>query len=44
MLAKDREFKRFLQEDRPEEEPVEEEMAEMEMSPEDEDAMLMERM
>ena len=43
MLAKDKEFKRFLQEDRPEEEPVEEE-AEMEMSPEEEDSMMMERM
>jgi hypothetical protein len=44
MLAKDKDFKRFLQEDRPEEEPVEEEMAEMEMTPEDEDALMMERM
>jgi hypothetical protein len=44
MLSKDREFKRFLQEEKPEEEPMEEPMAEMEMSPEEEDAMLMKRM
>ena len=44
MLAKDREFKRFLQEEKPEKEPMEEDMDEMEMSPEEEDAMLMERM
>ena len=44
MLSKDREFKKFLQEVKPEEETMEEPMAEMEMSPEEEDAMLMERM
>jgi hypothetical protein len=44
MLAKDREFKRFLQEDKAEEEAPMEEEAEVEMSPEEEDAMLMERM
>jgi len=44
MLAKDREFKRFLQEDKAEEEAPMEEEAEVEMSPEEEDAMLMERL
>jgi len=44
MLAKDKDFKRFLQEEKPEEEPMEEDMAEMEMSPEMEDDLMMERM
>jgi hypothetical protein len=45
MLARDREFKRFLQEEAPEEEPeMEEGMDEMAMSPEDEDKLMMERM
>jgi hypothetical protein len=45
MLARDREFKRFLQEEAPAEEPeMEEGMDEMAMSPEDEDKMMMERM
>jgi len=43
MLAKDREFKRFLQEDQ-KEEPAPEMEEEMAMSPEEEDAMLMERL
>jgi hypothetical protein len=43
MLAKDREFKRFLQEEK-QEEPMEEPMAEMEMTPEMEDDLMMERM
>lgn len=44
MLAKDKDFKRFLQEDKAEEEAPMEEEAKMEMSPEDEDALMMERM
>jgi hypothetical protein len=44
MLSKDREFKRFLQEEKQEEEPMEEDMAEMEMTPEMEDDLMMERM
>jgi hypothetical protein len=44
MLSKDREFKRFLQEEKPEEEPMEKDMAEMEMSPEMEDDLMMERL
>jgi hypothetical protein len=44
MLAKDREFKRFLQEEKQEEEPMEEDIAEMEMTPEMEDDLMMERM
>jgi hypothetical protein len=44
MLAKDREFKRFLQEDQKEEEQAPEMEEEMAMSPEEEDAMMMERM
>jgi len=45
MLARDKEFKRFLQEEAPAEEPeMEEGMDEMAMSPEDEDKMMMERM
>ena len=44
MLAKDKDFKRFLQEEKQEEEPMEEDMAEMEMSPEMEDDLMMERM
>lgn len=43
MLAKDKDFKRFLQEDKADEEPMEEEMAEMEMSPEMEDEMMLGR-
>jgi len=44
MLAKDKDFKRFLQEEKQEEEPMEEDMAEMEMSPEMEDDLMMERL
>lgn len=44
MLSKDKDFKRFLQEEAPAEPEMEESMDEMEMSPEDEDKMLMERM
>lgn len=45
MLAKDREFKKFLQEEAPAEEGVMEEGEEgMAMTPEDEDRLLMERM
>ena len=44
MLSKDREFKRFLQEEAPAEEEMEEPMDEMEMSEEEEDALLMSRM
>lgn len=44
MLSKNKDFKRFLQEEAPEEPEMEEKVAEMEMSPEEEDAMMMERM
>ncbi len=44
MLSKNKDFKRFLQEEAPEEPEMEEEVAEVEMSPEEEDAMMMERM
>ena len=44
MLSKNKDFKRFLQEEAPEEPEMEEELAEVEMSPEEEDFFMMERM